>query len=360
MRFSTLIPLLLAAGVVQAQRGGQGKGKGQGQGQQNNGQQAAATSAAAAATATQAAQANGGQNNGGQGNGQAANNALCLDQNNVQTGSQNDGLADAEPGQAASDTDNANFINVCSGKTLTNGLQVKGGSCNGIAMGDIPSTNNMVSAVFTNPVNNDNVTAGDDITFTVQVANLNAGSFTNPDNTYYAAPQAVSGGNIVGHTHITCQFIGADSDSTAQPLNAQNFDFFKGINDAGDGNGALSATLAGGLTKLGFYRVCSMTSASNHQPVVMPVAQRGPQDDCVRFQVVAAAGGNNGGQNNGQAQQGQAQQGQAQQGQAQQGQAQQGQAQQGQGQQGQGQQAAGKGGKGRFGRPKFQARDFVA
>jgi hypothetical protein len=31
-----------------------------------------------------------------------------------------------------SGSDPANFINFCTGKTLTNGLQVKGGSCNGI------------------------------------------------------------------------------------------------------------------------------------------------------------------------------------------------------------------------------------
>ena len=29
-------------------------------------------------------------------------------------------------------SDNANFINFCTGQTLTNGLQVKQGSCNGI------------------------------------------------------------------------------------------------------------------------------------------------------------------------------------------------------------------------------------
>jgi hypothetical protein len=29
-------------------------------------------------------------------------------------------------------SDNANFINFCAGKTLTNGLQIAGGSCNGI------------------------------------------------------------------------------------------------------------------------------------------------------------------------------------------------------------------------------------
>jgi hypothetical protein len=34
--------------------------------------------------------------------------------------------------QLTSTSDAANFINFCTGKTLTNGLQVKGGSCNGI------------------------------------------------------------------------------------------------------------------------------------------------------------------------------------------------------------------------------------
>lgn len=29
-------------------------------------------------------------------------------------------------------SDNANFINFCSGKTLTNGVQNKAGSCNGV------------------------------------------------------------------------------------------------------------------------------------------------------------------------------------------------------------------------------------
>lgn len=62
------------------------------------------------------------------------------------------------------------------------------------------------------------------------------------------------------------------------------FEFFKGINDAGDGSGGLKATVSAGLEK-GFYRVCTMSSAANHQPVLMPVAQRGAQDDCQRFSV---------------------------------------------------------------------------
>jgi transcription initiation factor TFIID subunit 15 len=35
-----------------------------------------------------------------------------------------------------------------------------------------------------------------------------------------------------------------------------------------------------------------MTSSSNHQPVLMPVAQRGAQDDCQKFSVGQGNGGN--------------------------------------------------------------------
>jgi hypothetical protein len=38
-----------------------------------------------------------------------------------------------------------------------------------------------------------------------------------------------------------------------------------------------------------------MIAARNHQPVNMPVAQRGAQDDCTKFEVVAEQGGQGGG-----------------------------------------------------------------
>jgi hypothetical protein len=60
--------------------------------------------------------------------------SLTLDAAAVQTGSFVDGSTSigAEAGQANSQTSQNNFINFCSGKTLTNGLQIVGGSCNGI------------------------------------------------------------------------------------------------------------------------------------------------------------------------------------------------------------------------------------
>jgi hypothetical protein len=64
----------------------------------------------------------------------AGGTGLALDADVVQSGSFTNGLNSigAEAGQAASQTSQNNFINFCSGKTLTNGLQILGGSCNGI------------------------------------------------------------------------------------------------------------------------------------------------------------------------------------------------------------------------------------
>ena len=65
-----------------------------------------------------------------------ADNGLTLLANAIQKGSFNDGsdeIGAAEVGQAKSATSQNNFINNCAGKTLTNGLQITTGSCNGIS-----------------------------------------------------------------------------------------------------------------------------------------------------------------------------------------------------------------------------------
>jgi hypothetical protein len=151
-------------------------------------------------------------------------------------------------------------------------------------MGDIPAKTSMVSSIITNPQQG-GAEIPSDTTFniTVQTANLVAGSFTNADATYYAAPQFLSGGKVVGHTHVTVQDLGSNLNPTSA-LDATQFAFFKGINDAGNGQGLLTAVVTGGLPA-GNYRVCTMASASNHQPVLMPVAQRGSPDDCTKFTV---------------------------------------------------------------------------
>ncbi|EXJ80665.1 hypothetical protein A1O3_06949 [Capronia epimyces CBS 606.96] len=276
--------------------GGNNKNKG-GAGTTAGAAAAAATTAAAAVGSNSTATSNTGGNTGNTGNtggGNGGNNDLLLLAANVQNASNSPGGA-GDAGQAPSDTDPANFINFCTGKTLTNGAQVTGGSCNGIVMGDIPSNSNMVSSIILFPGPGDDLTPNQSFNIQVQITNLVAGSFTDPITTYYAAPQALSGGNVVGHCHVTVQDLGGDL-ATKTPPDPKTFAFFKGINDDGNGQGLLQATVTAGLPA-GVYRVCTMNSASNHQPVLMPVAQRGAQDDCQKFTVGQGTG--NGGGNAG-------------------------------------------------------------
>ncbi|KAJ4516504.1 hypothetical protein HRR83_001838 [Exophiala dermatitidis] len=270
-----------------AQRGGN---RGGGNNNNKGGAAAASATTAAAATASKGA-ATGNNNNGGTSNtntgGAGGNNGLALLAANVQKASNSPG-GSGDAGQAPSDTDPANFINFCTGKTLTNGAQVTQGSCNGIVMGDIPSNNNMVSSIILFPGPGDDITPNQSFNVQVQISNLEAGSFTDPTATYYAAPQALKNGNVVGHCHVTIQDLGGNI-ATKTPPDPKKFAFFKGINDDGNGNGLLQATVTNGLPA-GVYRVCTMNSASNHQPVLMPVAQRGAQDDCTKFTVGQGTG----------------------------------------------------------------------
>ena len=170
-------------------------------------------------------------------------------------------------------------------------------------MGKIPATKNMISAMIANPITGDKIPADTTFNISVQTSHLSAGFFVNPTTNYYTAPQDLDkNGDIIGHCHVTVQDIG-DLKSTTPP-DPTTFSFFKGIDDAGNGKGLLQAVVTDGLP-VGVYRVCTMIAARNHQPVNMPVAQRGAQDDCTKFEVVAAQGGNgnagagNGGQKGG-------------------------------------------------------------
>ena len=112
-------------------------------------------------------------------------------------------------------------------------------------MGEIPSNNNMISAIFISPKPGEEIAEDTTFTLSVQVTGLQAGAFTNAQKTYYASPQALNGqGQIIGHTHVTVQTLGGSLEPN-QPPDAKTFVFFKGINDAGNGNGLLSADVTG-------------------------------------------------------------------------------------------------------------------
>jgi hypothetical protein len=231
------------------------------------------------------------QNGGNDGNGGDPQTSLTLDPSVIQK------INGA--GQAAGESDSLvstnNFINVCAGKTLTNGLQVQGGSCNPTPMGDIPSVDNMPSCKFEFPANGGNVDPNTAFTVKLNTKGMQTGSFTNAAATYFAAPQQLNGGGqIIGHNHVVIEQI-PSLDST-EPTNPRVFAFFKGLNSQAVG-GQLTADVTNGLPA-GTYRLSSITSASNHQGVIVPVAQRGSVDDAVYFTVGGNGNNNNGGNNN--------------------------------------------------------------
>jgi len=229
---------------------------------------------------------NGGNNNNGD-----PQTSLTLDPSVIQ---KINGAALAA-GESDSLVSTNNFINVCVGKTITNGLQVKGGSCNPTPMGDIPSVDNMPSCKFKFPTNGGNVDANTAFTVILKTQGMQTGAFTNADATYFAAPQQLNNaGQIIGHNHVVIEQI-PSLDST-EPTNPRVFAFFKGLNAVAN-NGELTADVTNGLPA-GTYRISSITTAANHQGVIVPVAQRGSVDDASYFTVGGNGGNNNGGNGN--------------------------------------------------------------
>jgi len=261
---------------------------------------AATTSVAAAATSSPVTNVN--KNTGGNaGNGNTGGGnpqtSLTLDKSVINSNFAKTGQEGAtEAGQVASLTSTNNYINFCIGKTLTNGQQVKGGSCNSTPMGDIPSTTKQPSAKFVSPANLATIAANKAFTVQLGVINMETGNFVNPATNYYSAPQQLNGqGVIVAHSHITIQQIKSLTD-TAVP-DPTKFAFFQGLNAAAKG-GVLSATVTGGLPA-GVYRISSINTNANHSPVVGPVAQRGAFDDAIYITVGGNGGGNTGGKGKG-------------------------------------------------------------
>jgi hypothetical protein len=238
----------------------------------------------------------GGGNNGG--NPQQPSNAqqqqgandpqtsLTLDPAVIAKGFAQDGQATPTPGQVRSLTSTNNFINFCltaKGVPITDGKQIKTGSCNPAPIGLIPATTNMPSCKFVFPRNNDVIEENKPFSIKLRVSKLETGNFVNAQTNYFAAPQQLNNnGQVIGHSHVVVERINNLRQDT--PTDPNVFAFFKGVNDKADAQGILTATVDKGLPA-GTYRLASIIAAANHQPVIVPVAQRGTLDDAVYFQV---------------------------------------------------------------------------
>ncbi|GAA3684048.1 hypothetical protein GCM10022267_83610 [Lentzea roselyniae] len=125
-----------------------------------------------------------------------------------------------------------------SGLTIADGTQIKQPNCVSLEIGEIPSVDNMVSAVIVNPKNAQTIRKGVPFTVEVKVANLATGFFTDPEFDYYQIQQTLDdNGTIQGHSHVVIQRL--NGSNVPDP---RVFAFFKGLNDAAV-NGVLSVTV---------------------------------------------------------------------------------------------------------------------
>ncbi|ORZ29398.1 hypothetical protein BCR44DRAFT_59506 [Catenaria anguillulae PL171] len=141
----------------------------------------------------------------------------------------------------------------------------------------------MVSTIILAPQSGANIQAGSEINVAVRTANMDLGFFEDPNARYYASPQTLnSQGVIEGHQHVTVQDLGNGQNPPDPRSDA--LVFFKGL-DQEDANGILTVTIPADATQGmagSSVRICTMTGTRGHQPVLMPVARRGAQDDCIR------------------------------------------------------------------------------
>lgn len=212
----------------------------------------------------------------------ALQTSLNLDKSQVQPGLAQNGQAVPEAGQVPSLTSTNNFINFCATQqtTLTNGLQTIAGSCNPTIMGRIIANTILPSSKFTFPPNFGTIAANESFNITMAVSNMVTGNFVAAATNYYAAPCQVDGsGTVIGHSHFVVEKMTSLTQTT--PTDPLTFAFFKGVNSPAVG-GILTEAVTGGLPA-GTYRLASINTCANHQPVLASVAQHGHMDDMIYF-----------------------------------------------------------------------------
>lgn len=210
--------------------------------------------------------------------------SLTLATSQVQEAYASQGLNASDPNITPSLTSSNNFINFCltQNTTLTNGKQNPDGSCSPTPMGRLVAKDKIPSCKFLFPKNGSLLAAN--TTFTVKLAtkNLDSGHYSNAETNFFAAPQTTNAdGILVGHSHITIEAV--PNYLSEDPLDPAHFAFFKAMNAAAV-DGVLSVDVANGLPP-GVYRLSSITTAINHQPALISVAQHGSVEDAVYFRV---------------------------------------------------------------------------
>ncbi|KAF5351592.1 hypothetical protein D9758_007264 [Tetrapyrgos nigripes] len=209
--------------------------------------------------------------------------SLTLDPAVIADGSNDDGQSPPVDGETRSLTSSNNFINYCAlfNLPLTNGTQhPQNASCNPVPMGVLPNVDLIPASKFSFPLNGDTLRANQDFTISVKINNLNTGIFTSADVNYLSAPQQLDeDGQILGHGAVVIDIL--DSFRQNATISPEVFAFYKSLTIPSQA-GVVDAVVS---LPPGFYRLTSILSAANHQPVLTPVLAHGAIDDVVYFSV---------------------------------------------------------------------------
>jgi hypothetical protein len=172
------------------------------------------------------------------------------------------------------------------GQQQRNGGQI----CSSTQQGLIPDVNNMISTMITQPQTGATVDASQGFQVVFSVNNLMAGVSVNLQNQFLLSPQTLAGNGLIeGFEQLTIQPLASVNRAPA----AATTSFFQTLTQASDGNGRTTYTVnvpAGQIQTTGLHRICTMAANAGGAPVVMPVAQRGSQDDCIRVNITNGGG----------------------------------------------------------------------
>jgi hypothetical protein len=163
-----------------------------------------------------------------------------------------------------------------------------GNMCVSTPQGLIPEVGKMVTTLITSPPSSSTVNADQGFCLQFQTNNMMSGLSADLTTQFLMVPQTLDSntGMVQGFMQVVVQKI----DDPALAPDAKEVQFFASTVDTkSDSNGVTKykVDVPPGLIKTrGLHRLCTVAASASGQPVIMPVAQRGPQDDCIRLNIV--------------------------------------------------------------------------
>jgi hypothetical protein len=185
-------------------------------------------------------------------------------------------------------TEPSPFCQQFGNNALADGQQrTTGNMCVSTVQGVIPDVSKMISTIITQPAFNAQIAVENGFNVQFTTKNLMAGNLADLRNEYLLIPQTVDAntGMIQGFMQVTVQKIPDDGRAPT----GTDIVFFDASDTRSNEQGITKFDInipQGRIKSRGLHRICAMASAASGQPVIMPVAQRGAQGDCIRVQFV--------------------------------------------------------------------------